>query len=752
MFKFGCAALAGVGVASVPAALAQAVPDIRVVVTATQQSEDISELPASVHVIDQTATRDINSLTSAEEIVGLVPGLQAAVANGVQVAYQIRGVGAVDHQALTPTAAAVYLDGVYLATNVQTGLLGYDLERVEVMRGPQGTLFGRNASGGAINFRTVRPDADQTSYLQASVGTFERYDLASAVGGSLGENVHLRLAGRYLSQDATLDNVLTDPAFPLGPDEAGGRRDEFGLRASALWDVGVESSVLLRAHYEEDNGVNPAPRNSSLSVGDHEISVGPDGVQDTDNEFYGASVEGQTAFGAWTLDSLTSVEGYNQQYGFDFDGSQALFSNPAFNANLSYDRDFLQVAQDFSLAREWAGGSTLIGLHAAQEDFEQLYTIWCGVLNPVTLVGSCNYVGAAGRVGPAPASTAPASTLLTDIEQTRTTAALFSYNDFDLSDRLTLTIGARYTFEDIDGSGSGRHVYTDGAVALNNRNGLGAATGSNEIREYRLTGNAALRYRIADDGMAYVSVSNGYKSGGFNGEVQNDATHFQDEGLFAAETVTNWEAGFKATPSATASWSVAAFYQDYEAPQARIFVQFPLPGGGSIISNSLSNLDAAESIGLEGEFSWRPVRGLDLVSGFTLLDTEIMQESDAAGTGNAALFDGNPLPFSSEVSLTLGARYEWALDADQRFALQSNAKYQSPFYLDAEGRADRRQDEYTLLDASASWYLDRQGLELSVWGRNLLDEDYAVSGYGFIGYNTFRSQPAMYGVTLRYER
>ena len=99
-------------------------------------------------------------------------------------------------------------------------------------------------------------------------------------------------------------------------------------------------SLLIRSHYEEDNGINAAPRNDSLHLRDHEISVGSDGIQGTDNEFYGTAAEYVRDIGNWTLTSLTAFEGFNQEYGFDFDGAVALFGNPLFSANLSYDRDF----------------------------------------------------------------------------------------------------------------------------------------------------------------------------------------------------------------------------------------------------------------------------------------------------------------------------------------------------------------------------------------------------------------------------
>lgn len=720
-----------------------------VIVTAAHRPQAVIDIPASVATLDANEIEIANGFDSGEELTSLLTGVQAAIANGTQVAFQIRGIGAVDHQALTPGAAAVYSDGVFLATNVQTGLFLYDIGGVDVLKGPQGSIYGRNASSGAIHINSARPGPDQTNYISAGLGNFGRTELTAGWGGQASENSWFRLAGRVLHRDAALENVASVAALPQGPDAAGGVRDEFGLRASWLWQDSADTSLLARVHYEEDNGINASPRNSSLDVSDHQISIAGDGVQDTDNEFYGASLETTLPAGAWEFTALSAIKGYNQQYGFDFDGAAAPFANPTLNANLSYDRDFLQLSQDVRLQRDWDGVHTLIGANATFDDFSQRYTIWCGVLNPQTLLGTCRYVGAPGRAGPIPASPGTATTLVTDIDQSRETIALYTLNDFDLSPSVTLTLGGRYTYENIEANGEGRHIFDDGTIAFNNRDGLGAAIGGNSINENKLTGNAALRYQFANESAAYASISNGYKSGGFNGEVQNNATHFADEGLFEAETVTAYEIGYKSAPRPDLAFTIAAFYQDYDAPQARIFVNFPLPDGTSITSNSLSNLDEATSLGLETDLSWTPIAGLDLTAGLTLLDTEIQQTTDTGG--NAAQFDGNPLPFASDVSATLGARYEWQVAPDTRAALRANAKYRSEYFLDAEGLAARSQEGLTTVDAEASLYLDAHNLQLSLWGRNLTDEDYAVSGFGFIGYNTFRSEPATYGIRLRYQ-
>ena len=706
-----------------------------IVVTATRQAEDARDVPQSVVVL---SGRDLSSVDGIEDVVQRLAGVQAAISNGSQTTFQIRGMGAVDHQALTPSAAAVHVDGVFLATNVQASMLAYDLARVEVLKGPQGAVQGRNASSGSVNFITARPTDEAESYAELSYGSFDRWDVQAATSGAIGEGIRGRIAARLLKQDAGIDNVG-------GPAEAGGVRDELGVRGSLDFDLAPSVELLLRAHYEQDTGVNPSPLNSALALGDHQISVGADGVQDTDNRFYGASAEATAQWGAWAITSLTAVEGFEQDYGFDFDGQ------PAAIANLSYDRKYLQLSQELFGRTSWDGGDVLLGVSLAADTFKQDYLIWCGVLNTSTLAGSCQYPGAAARVGPTPASSAPAFSLLTNMKQTRDMGALYTLVDFDINPAVTLAVGGRYTVEQIDGQGYGLHIYSDGVRALNNRSGVGLARGKNTIDEGRFTGTAAAKWRLSPNAMAYVSYGGGYKSGGFNGEVANNATHYQDEGLFSAETVDSYEIGFKGDMGDALTFEAAVFQQDYSDPQARIFVAFPLPGGGFITSNSLANLDAATVQGAELSALWQPLDGFEIGGSVTALDTEIEQGADASGAANAATFNGKPLPFASDLSATLHARQEWTLSGDMRLSLEAAAKYQSEYFLDAEGRNDRRQGPVTLIDAAARLSL-ADGTELSLWGRNLTDEDYALSGYGFIGYDTFRSMPATWGVSVRVER
>lgn len=719
-------------------AFAQSVEDGNdaIVITATKSPTSIERVPQSVFVLDEEQLKRAVGYLGAEDLTDLMPGVEAAVANGSQVAFQVRGIGAVDHQALTPTAAAVYSDGVFLATNVQTGPMLYDLERVEVLKGPQGTLYGRNASGGAINLMSQRPSGERGGSASVGFGNFYRFDANVAVEAPLSDTVSTRLAATYLHRDPVIDNIA-------GPDAAGGKISQFGVRLSTLWTP-ADVEFLVRAHYEEENGINSTPRNDALELEDHRIASEGDGIQDRDNAFYGVSAELTTPLGDWLLFSLTAFEGYDQNYGFDFDGTPAPFDVPSLNANLSYDRDFAQVSHEFRLSSERDWGRVMIGATAAHEDFDQRYLIWCGELDEASLLGTCRYVGAPGRVGPEPASDGVATSLVTDIEQQRLALALFTFNQLDLSEKLELTVGARLTHEVIDGAGRGIHIFDDGTRAFNNRDGLGVAIGENRIVDTRVTGNLSLSYAVGS-GRAYASVANGYKSGGFNGEVANNATHYSNEGLFAAETVTAYEVGYKGTLGERGRVTLAGFYQDYDAPQARIFVEFPLPDGSSIISNSLSNLDHAVSYGFDAEAVFSPLTGWEVQSGLVYNHTRIDQD-DVIG-GNAA-FDGNPLPFAPRWSGTFGTRYRFDFGRGVEASLGAHAKYRSQFYLDPEGLEGRSQDGFVTVQAEASLAFPKEGLSITLWGRNLTDQDYAVSGYGFIGYNTFRSDPRTVGVRV----
>lgn len=732
-----------------------------IIVTATKISSNVDDLGLSVAVLDGEA---LNRLDSAEEISQYLSGVQAAVANGTQIVFQTRGIGAVDHQALTPTATAVYIDGVFQATNVQTGPLLFDLERIEALKGPQGSLYGRNASAGAINFISKRPTDKNEGYVAAEIGNFERFNLNAAANVIVNEDVSLRVAGRYLTQGPTLDNVVSVEGIEA-PAEAGGERDEFGLRAIGRYTPTNNTEVLLNLHYAEDNGVNPGPRNEGLDLGRHEISVGPDGIQDTDNEFYGANLQFSHSSEDIEFVSLTAFEGFNQQYGFGFGGRQNGHSfitgstdigAAQLTANLFYDRNLSQVSQEFRLSRSTENYKSLVGAYLEREEFDQDYLVFCGELNRETLVGSCNYIAASGRAQGNDPRDAAVSSLQSVIDQNRSTAALFTYNQYKLNPKLELVFGGRLTFENIIASGEGRHIFDDAVVAINNdlENGplgrntvqVGPAIGSNEINDTQFSGNIGLNYTPSDDILLYASYANGYKSGGFNGEVINNAGHFAETGLFGAETVDTYEIGAK-YKNEKLRVSITGFYNDYDDPQARFFQDLILEGGQSVSLNALTNFNEASSFGVEGQFTYTPFQGFVIGGGATWLDTEINDSEQDS-------IDGNELPFASEFSGTLQTSYRWALASDIDARLSANAKYQSEFLLgtsllNMDRSGEFTQSEYETIDARVEILFGEQ-IEFGLWARNLTNSDYATSAFRFDDPISFRSNPRQYGLSLKY--
>jgi len=730
----------------------QSVPETgieEILVTATKRSQRIKDIAASVIVINGG---QLNNMDGAEQMAQGLSGVQAAIASGSRTTFQIRGIGAVDHQALTPTATAFYIDGVFMATNVQSSPLLFDLERVEILKGPQGSLYGRNASAGSIHFISARPSEEVEGYVTAGLGNHDRSDIKGAFNTPLTDKLSLRLSGRRLKESPLLDNIQTNELISA-PKDGGGRQDEFGLRALLSYGGATDTNGLLKLHYGEDNGIHPGPLNDSFTSGasalrKHEISIGPDGIQNTDNEFYGISLEVNHKIGLFNITTVAAYEGYNQQHGFDFDGSPAPFNEEILNANLAYDRNLDQYSLESRANYKNNKWDLMAGLFISAEDFDQEYLIWCGQLDQNTLLGTCRYVGAPGRAGSNPASSGTAITLQSVIEQQRRTIALFTHNTFSFSPKFDLTFGARLTHETIKGAGEGRHIFDDGIVALNNRDDLGEATGSNKLSESRLTGNLGLSYNLSFAKKAYVSLSSGFKSGGFNGEVINNATHFSDEGLFRSETVAALEIGLK-HQKGNLAYTVAAFHQDYNRPQARIFVPFGLEGGGSFTSNSLSNLDKATSYGLEMDTKWLVSEILTFGGSLTYLETEIHQNSSPAVPQNATTFDGNPLPLASKYSATIFVEFHKALNDKTQLIIRVDSKYQSRFYLDAEGLMDRTQKGYGMLNISAQLLVQEQW-KLSVWGRNLTNSDYATAGFGFIGYNTYRGASRSYGLSLGY--
>ncbi len=752
-----------------------------IIVTANKREQNLQDINGSVSAVTGE-TIDAFRLTDGGEVANFVAGVQLTNANGSQPLFQIRGIGASDFQVTTAPAAAVYLDGVFLGTNVQGGPFMFDQERVEILKGPQGTLYGRNASAGALNFISVRPTDEFEGYVSAGYGNADRLDFEAVLNIPISDTLATRISGRFFERDALIENVPNDDRFAPGPDTAGGTRDEFGIRWQALWTPSSSTNVLFNVHYAEDNGVNPNPavvpwfQNPDPSFGvcpgrddgsikgnfnnpacvatdfegqftqpladEFTISVGPDGILPSDNEFYGGFIELNHDFGWGVLTSQTAYEGFNQFYGFDVDATldEAL--------NLVYDRNLDQYSQEFRLAGSNEGADWLIGAYGSIENLDQFYTLQCGVFDFNTLTGSCNSLIAQALAVGAPFPPAESANNLVIWDREIVTYAFFTNNEIHLTDRLSLEIGARYTFLEETYKGTGEVVSRGGVRFLSNAGDLGSAEGKGVFEDKRITGNIGLSYDVTDDVLVYGRFAESFKGGGFDGNENPNVLPFLNP--FESETVRLFELGFKGDFTNTFRLNGALFYQEYDKPQSRIDQSLTLPDGRQVISTALGNLEEADIFGVELEAFWSPLDGLDFGGTFSYLNTEITQSTNPEVPGLDIRYDGNELAQAPGIAASVFGRYETRISDMLGASIQSTISYTGDHNLRDENPGVTEIEAYTLISARLALFtLDDNNWELSVWGNNLLDEQYFNASYQSFGTDAlFHGEPRTYGVEI----
>lgn len=747
-----------------------------VLVTAQRREQRSQDIGGSIAVLGGERLAE-EGLASGADIVNLVSGVQAASAYGSQPVFQIRGVGASDFQISTPPAAGVYRDGVFLSTNVQAGEQIFDMDRIEVLKGPQGTLYGRNSSAGAINYLSKAPTRTPESYLTAGFGRFDRRELEGAMSGPLGETFAYRLAARVVRRDSPFANISVDPRFVAGSNDAGGTGDDRSVRAQLAYAGAAGLSARFIAHYSQERGTSPNPKSipdagancpgrndggirdnieNPVCVADANLGVrvrsptqkftlgvGPDGIQPVDNAFYGVSSEINIPLSLGTLTSITAYEGFHNDFGMDYDGTVEPI------LNLGYRRNLDQYSQEIRLAGETRAIHWLVGAYGSYEELDQDLLYWCGFLNPALRTGSCDYFGAAARApAGAPLPTSRANSVGSTWQRKTTAAAVFTHNEIPLSEHWSAVAGGRYTLDHVGFAGRGYVVYDDGSQQLNNQGNVGPAIGSSSFTVKKFTGTLGLNYKPADMLLAYLSYSEGFKSGGYEGSIFNNITGLSSS--FKPETVRALEVGLKAEPTRQLRVNLSVFHQLYDDPQARIDTILPLPGGGTLPTTALSNLHEARVSGVESEIQWVPAVGLTLGSSLTFYHSRIDQPFDASKPTLNARFDGNQLAGAAPFAAVAFGRYEWSLRDRLRLQLTASAKYLDAFYTKVENFGTSRQPAYTLVAARAA-LISAGGLDVAVWGKNLLNEEYTtVTFLGFGSDTYYMADPRTWGIDLRY--
>lgn len=698
-----------------------------ITVTAQKRVQRLTDVPINVSAINGAdarssrieQVRDLASYISNVDIKEQVPGAIPVVT--------IRGVGLDDFSSTNSPAAGIYVDQVTLSSLALMSFDLFDVQRIEVLKGPQGTLYGRNSTAGAINVLSIAPSWEEEGYLRFGYGAYQTSDLEGMYNAPLGDTLAVRFAGKMIKQDQGLwDSRTAEGAAYAGPGTYAttdpvvrdiGLRDVLTGRARLAWqpteavkvDLKVES---LRQRSEmgqpEMFGTMPHPSGSGTcapvdadNCGDMTAYTDNDGDPYTGHyrgEFpYDIDQNAQTLLvdvdlGWGTLSSVTGAMDFERFFHIDTDGT------PADQFNFLQGDTVKQVTQEVRLAGSARAGDWLVGAFYGQDTIT-IDTVGRHGDNPLLAFFGVN------------------SSVIAADQDTDSTA-LFANMDWKLGalgaslDKFTVTTGVRYTDE--------RRDYVGGTTWNATVPGLIDNTSEDSsISDKNWSWKGGLNYQPTRAQLLYANVSKGVKSGGYFAGVTN-AQYQLDP--YLPEELTAYEVGYKF--SGPVSVNASAFRYDYTDKQT-----FMRTGGAA--AQFIGNVPEAEVQGLDIEAAWRALDGLTLTGGVGVLDTTLgafIGPADADGDGQGdPVPAGNKLPNAPELTWLAKVRYEAPLFGVTS-ALQADAHYSDATFKEATNDVFIQSDSYTVVNARLSVLPAERTWEFALWGRNLTDELYVSQG------------------------
>ncbi len=774
-----------------------------VVVTAQKRAQSANDVGITINAFTGDQLRDFGVLT-AEDIAMLTPGLTVneTAATGVPL-YTIRGVGFQDYSTAASSTVGIYFDEVAMPYTVMTRGLVFDTERVEVLKGPQGDLYGRNTTAGQINFISNKPTREFGAGVTASYGSYSTFDLEGFVTGG-NDLAQGRLAFKTIQSSEGWQKSATR-------DDELGEKDATALRGIVNFDLSDTVRFMLSAHYVKDESENKAntayggtpfglgeftnpyrPLNEYLlpsgsnfgetppwySTGDNEVAdwtnsyTSPitgktfDIRPQRDNELTGFAARLEWDIGSMTLTSVTGYNEFEREEANDWDGG---FYNDSSNINTT---DLEVFSQELRLSGDTGPINWVAGLYYAKDEMDESYDYF--------MSDSVFGFGAAPWGVDLFAAT-PILQLDTRYSQETESIAAFGHVEWQFTDAWRLTVGARYTEEDRDWAGC-TFVAEDGSLGnfLNANFGSSLSPGDcgtinddpaspdyifavigtprvndafqvyeDSISTDRWMGKVGLDYAINDDILMYGMVSVGFKSGGFNGANSNTTQQLVP---YDEEKLTSYEVGMKATLlEGRMQLNAATFFYDYEDKQEQdTAVTFV----GNI--SGLTNVPESEITGAEIDLKWQPLTGLNVSLGVAWLDTEVTKwnavDPDQSSWPVTVRRDvsGIELAQAPEWSYAGLVSYEWPLANGLVMEVAGDVSFTD----DTSGGVspENATEDYTLFNARLGvGSADGQWRAL-LWTRNLTDEDYYPAAYTGGNGPFVRSygMPRTYGVTLNY--
>lgn len=690
-----------------------------IVVTAERRETLARETPVAMSILDGEVLERYK-LNNILDLSTMVPGLNVGREfNAAQIA--IRGIGNENVFMGADPGVAFHVDDVYIARSEATLASFYDVERIEVLRGPQGTLYGRNSTGGVLNLISRAPTPQFESQLYAEYGNYDQIGVGGFLSGPLvGESVLGRLSFRTNERDGYIHNIV--PGQPDLSDEK-----FYSVRGQLQLQLSDALEVIVRADYHEDDAKGSGRKalgTRTGSPGVPELFLGAtkatgkfEVASDLDNH-YDTDLKGTSATVNWDLDAvrLTSITAYRESSAsilFDADLTNVPHQFVTFDDSSDQFSQELRLTSGDDSKLQWIVGAYYFDDQSSQ-DVETLATHVILSLNPLVLV--------------------PFHALLGGDLDTESYAFFGNASWPVIEDKLNVRVGARYTNDtkEIDEY----NIVTVAAFPTN------ARAGSDQTSWGEDTYQAVVEYFPFEKTMLYANVSTGFKAGGYNAGALTPA--------FDPENVTSYELGLKSRFfDDRADASIAVFYADYED------LQTAQVGPLTVI---VSNAAKAEMQGVELEGSVVITDGFRLSGTFAYLDATFEEylNSDTANPG-AGIQDlsGLNLPNAPEVTLSITPEYSFNIGALGRLTLFGLYSYRSRDYLEQFNHPHFSQPSVDLFDAGASFETVNGKVRVSAYGKNLTDEEvlnslFVSSGITLAVGSGDVSLPRTYGVRVEY--
>ena len=701
-----------------------------VIVTAQKREENMQTVAVAVSAFSADTLRNTGML-NVDDLTRLTPGFTITNYNPVTPQPYIRGIGSNPSDAGSDSSVGVFVDEVYAGRAGGYSADMLDIERVEVLRGPQGTLYGRNVPGGAINIISKRPTEELEGFLEVTGGEYDLWGAKAAISGPLSDTVLGRLAISTRQRDGHTENIIT------GNDLRDEDNSTFRGRLDFLPSDTV--SVQLIAEYSEDDLLGPGARNHegqnanlfliSLGLGfltplDPPTSSDPYKVELVNDGFAKREMGGLSLKVDWEFDSftLTSVTGYREN---DYEFSDDILGISVPLVINRAEESSEQFSQEIRLSGSTDKVQWTTGLYYLREDVDRLEFNDLSALDPVFGLDLAGLTAAVGY----------------DQKNETTSYAAFAQFTYSLTDALNITLGGRLSQDEKDFSltTTGFEIGF-GQLTPDPETGItGPFSASDDESWSDFTPKVSLEYTSSDELFLYATYAKGFKSGGYNGLATDSGAATTP---FDQEEVDSYEVGLKADFFENLMrLNVAAYYMDYVDLQ----VFLPAPGGIGFV---VENAGEATIQGLELELFVSPLDGLDFSATYSYIDSDIDEFE-----GRPELV-GNNLSRTPENAASLSAQYIAPLGDQLSLLMRADYSYQDKIFLDIGNSSISAADSYELVNVRLA--LQSEGVwEVALWGRNITDEEYRVHGLdSTFGENlsaaTIIGDPSMWGVTASY--